>query len=133
MLRYPQHVLQPEDLLTFILMDGFSDDWDELGLEDMDLQALEIMIMAAPTGPPVVPGTGRLRKIRFARSGRNVGKSGGARVCYVYFEEWKIVLLVVAYGKSEKDDLDPDEKRAIRALIQREEVAFLSRKGRSQR
>lgn len=132
LLRYPQHLLNPEDLLTFIQMDGFSDDWEEeLGFEDTDLQALEIMIMVAPTGPPIVPGTGGLRKIRFARSERNVGKSGGARVCYVYFEEWKIVLLVVAYGKNEKDDLDPDEKRAIRALIQREEVAFSRTRGKS--
>ena len=119
-LRYSPHRFRPEDLLTFIQLDGFSEDWRELGFQDIDLQALEIMIMTIPTGPPVISGTGGLRKLRFASAERNQGKRGGARVCYVYFEEFKIVLLVTAYGKDEKDDLEPAEKRAIRALVERE-------------
>ena len=126
-LRYPQHLLQPEDLLTFIQMDGFGDDWEELGLLDIDLQALEIMIMVAPTDSPVVQGTGGLRKIRFARADRNEGKSGGARVCYTYFEEFKKVLLFVAYNKNEKEDLSSEEKRAFRSIIERARAEFSMR------
>lgn len=118
-LKYPQHLLNPEDFLTFIHMEGFSEDWSDLGFDDPDLQALEIVIMAAPTGPPVISGTGGLRKLRFARAERNQGKRGGARVCYVFFDEFKTVLLVQAYGKSEKDDLEPAEVRALRQLIER--------------
>lgn len=123
-LRYPHHLLQPEDLLTFIHMDGFSEDWRDLGFEDLDLEALEIMIMAAPSGSPVITGTGGLRKMRFGRAERNQGKRGGARVCYVFFDEFKIVLLVTAYGKDEKDDLSPAEKRIINNLIDREHRAL---------
>ena len=123
-LRYSQHLLQPEDLLTFIHMDGFSEDWGDLGFEDLDLEALEIMIMAAPSGSPVITGTGGLRKMRFGRAERKQGKRGGARVCYVYFDEFKIVLLVMAYGKDEKDDLTPLEKRMTRDFIERERVTF---------
>ena len=123
-LPYPQHLLKPEDLMTFIQLAGFDDDWMELGFTDTDLQALEIMIMMAPTGAPVVSGTDGLRKIRFGRADRNKGKRGGARICYVYFDEFKIVLLVVAYGKDEKDDLSPAEKQEIRNLIAREHAAF---------
>ena len=100
-------------------MEEFSEDWLTLGFDDPDLQALEIGIMAAPTGPPVISGTGSLRKLRFARAERNQGKRGGARVCYVFFDEFKTVLLVQAYGKSDKDDLEPSEKRALRQLIER--------------
>ena len=118
-LRYPQHLLQPEDFLTFIHLEGFSEDWQDLGFDDLDLQALEIILMAAPIGPPVISGTGGLRKLRFARAERNQGKRGGARVCYVFFDEFKKVLLVQAYGNSDKDDLEPAEKRALRQLIER--------------
>jgi hypothetical protein len=74
--------------------------------------------MAKPKGAPVVPGTGGLRKIRYAplRSGK--GKSGGVRVCYVYFEEYAVVLLVLAYPKNERDDLSAIEKKAIKKLIE---------------
>ncbi|MGW8257775.1 MAG: hypothetical protein ACWGMZ_09855 [Thermoguttaceae bacterium] len=87
-------MLSPQDLLSFIELDEFINDWKKLGLnEDNDLFALQIAIMANPKGSPVIEGTGGLRKLRFAtrRSGR--GKRGSARVCYVFFEDHAIVLL----------------------------------------
>jgi hypothetical protein len=41
------------------------------------------------------------------------------RICYVHFEDYGIVLLVVAYPKTEKDDLTPVERAAIKAYIKR--------------
>lgn len=75
--------------------------------------------MANPEAGKVIPETGGLRKIRFARSRDNIGKSGGIRVCYAYFKEHWTVLLVIAYGKTEKDDLTAEEKRHIRDYIGR--------------
>jgi hypothetical protein len=112
--------LQPEDLLHFFQLDEFADDWQSLGFDiEEDLWALEIAIMANPEGGRVIPETGGLRKIRFGRVKHNIGKRGGVRVCYVYFKEHWTVLLVVAYGKNEKDDLAPDEKKHIREYIRR--------------
>jgi hypothetical protein len=62
------------------------------------------------------------------RSGR--GKSGGNRVCYVYFEEYSVVLLVLAYPKNEKDDLSDAEKKAIKKLIENIEDEFAKGYGR---
>lgn len=104
--------------MTFIQMTGFDDDWEELGLSDDDLQALEVIIMVSPTTHPVVKGTGGLRKLRFSNDARHKGKRGGVRVCYVYYEEFNKILLIQAYGKDEKDDLDPAEARAFKKLIQ---------------
>jgi hypothetical protein len=126
-LVYPRHAFAPEDLLNFVEMEGFSADWKELRLDDDDLFILQVAIMANPKGAPVVQGTGGLRKLRFSPPRWPKGKSGGVRVCYVYFEEYKIVLLVIAYAKGTKDDLSARERKAIKHLIEREEAMFSKR------
>jgi hypothetical protein len=69
--------------------------------------------MRDPTAFPVIPGTGGLRKMRFAPSRWQSGKRGAIRVCYAYFEKHWTVLLVMAYGKSRKDTLTAAEKQGI--------------------
>jgi hypothetical protein len=132
LLGYPEHELTPEDLLHFVELDEFRDDWRSLGLgvED-DLWALETLIMRNPTGPPIVPGTGGLRKMRFAPDRSGEGKRGGVRVCYAYFPAHWTVLLVMAYGKSEKDDLSHEEKEGIKTYLQQIE-SWLARKNRQE-
>lgn len=62
-----------------------------------------------------------MRKIRFAPKRFGRGKRGAFRVCYAYFEKVRVVLLVVAYGKNERDDLSPEAKKSIRDHLAREE------------
>ena len=127
-LRYPKHTLTPEDFLHFIESTVFTRRWEELGLDDEeDLTALQLFIMSYPTGCPIVRGTGGLRKMRFSPPEAKVGKSGGFRVCYVYFEEYHIVFLVYVYTKHEKDDLDAGERNAVREYIRREKLALSRR------
>ena len=58
----------PEDLLHFVELDEFIDDWRSLGLDDeADLFSLQMAIMADPRASPVIEGTEELRKRRFAR------------------------------------------------------------------
>lgn len=113
--------------MRFVELDGFSDEWSELGLNDDDLYALQVAIMANPAASPVIEGTGGLRKLRFAPAKWNVGKSNAARVCYVYFESYSIVLLVAAYSHKEKDNLSASEKAGIKAYIEQSET-WLSRR-----
>lgn len=87
--------------------------------DEDDLTDLQLFIMCSPEKYPVIPGTGGLRKLRFVPPDANIGKRGGYRVCYVYFEEYGIVLLVYVYDKHSKDDLKPAEKRIIRDYILR--------------
>jgi hypothetical protein len=110
--------LQPEDLLHFIELDEFQQDWKELGLDvESDLWELQNEVMRDPQAAPVVPGTGGLRKMRFSPSRWKVGKSGAIRVCYVYFKPHRTVLLIMAYGKNRKDNLTAVEKRDIARYI----------------
>lgn len=124
-LKYPKHVFKPEDLLDFIETRVFTRAWEDLRLTDDDLFALQLIVMSDPKVSPVIPGTGGLRKLRFAPPEWQRGKRGALRVCYVYFEEFHIVLLVIVYSKSEQDDLSDQQKRVIKKLIdgQREELA----------
>ena len=121
--------LRPEELLHFIELDEFRDDWDELGLDmEIDLWELQSEIMHDPTGAPVIQGTGGLRKMRFSPSRWNVGKSGAIRVCYVYFQPHWTVLLVMAYDKTRKDNLSASEKRNIARYISVVEQWFRSKR-----
>ena len=128
-LRYPKHALSPEDLLHFIETTAFTKAWSELGLDDEnDLMALQLAIMSSPKASPVIPGTSGLRKLRCAPAKLKRGRSGGLRVCYVYFEEYGIVLLVFVYDKHQKDDLTNAEKKVIRDHIRREKKALQRRR-----
>lgn len=100
---------------TFIQTQEFTKNWERLGLNDEDLRKLELEIMENPSNAPVIKGTGRLRKKRFAIN--NKGKSGSTRVCYVDFVIKEIIYLITVYPKNEKDNLSLEERRAIKKLI----------------
>ena len=122
--------LASDEFLTFIEMRGFSDDWKALGLGDSELEALQFLLMADPLRSSVMQGTGGLRKLRFAPASWNRGKRDSIRICYVHFVEFRTVLLVFAYPKSKKDDLDSSERKLIKDLIVRQEQAFRRRADR---
>ncbi|APW58715.1 hypothetical protein [Paludisphaera borealis] len=107
----------PERWLRFVRFPAFTRDWDRLGLSGEDLRQLELVILENPTRPPVVQGTGGLRKIRFAGRGSARGKSGAYRVCYVVYPDFGVIALVVVFGKKEKDDLSPADRRAVAVVI----------------
>src|SRR5438477_11253839 len=70
---------------TIIQLLGFTHLWNAHRLTDDDLAALEAEIMENPGGPPVMRGTGGLRKIRFAPPSFRRGKSGAMRVGFTHF------------------------------------------------
>jgi len=117
-LRYPSHILKPEDLLHFIELPVFTKRWEQLGLDDEeDLSALQIFIMTAPAAAKPIAKTKGLRKLRFAPLRWSKGKSGAARVLYVYFERLGIVLLCLVYGKNEIDNISNGVKQYLNKLI----------------
>ncbi len=56
---------------------------------------------------------GGIRKMRIARPGR--GKSGGARVVFLFSGEGIPVFLLTVFAKNEKADLDPKERGLLTA------------------
>ena len=44
------------------------------------------------------------------------GKRGGVRVIYFYHDAARPLYLLMIYAKARREDLTPDEKRAVRRL-----------------
>jgi hypothetical protein len=78
-----------------------------------DAERAEIVDLVAsdPRRGVVIPGTGGVRKLRFGFGGR--GKSGGARVIYLFGGDDVPVFLLAAFAKNEQADLAPRERAAL--------------------
>ena len=105
--------------LTLIQLSTFAAKWSNLGLTDEDLQSLEGLLIANPEAGAVVPGTGGLRKIRFAPPSWHTGKRGASRIIYAYIVPGEAVYLFTIYGKNEQSDLSSDEKKVFREVLHR--------------
>ena len=99
----------------FVIMPIFDKQWRDMGLDDKDLQQLQIQLLMNPQLGKVIKGTGKLRKMRFALPGR--GKSGSSRVLYVDFVVAETIYLIFAYPKNEQDNLTDEECHNIKKLI----------------
>ena len=108
---------------TFIEVPLFTRRWEEIGLDDNDLLALQIMLLKDPESGPIIEGTGGIRKVRFAL--KNRGKSGCVRVCYTDFEEFEVTYLITAFTKKEQENLTQEEKNVLKKLVKslKEEAA----------
>ena len=76
---------------------------------------MEEAIVAAPDAAPVIRGTGGIRKLRWAGSGR--GKRGGIRAVYFYYAGPDAIYLLTAYAKADREDLTPADTRALSLLV----------------
>jgi hypothetical protein len=113
----------------FVETSGFTESIVDL-LPDQAYGRLQQLLMANPDSGDVMPGCGGLRKIRTADPKRGQGKRGGARVIYLHVAAAKRFYMIDVYGKNEKDDLLPKEKKQLRLLaeqLKREATAAYER------
>lgn len=111
---------RPGEMLEFVYLALFERTRTGI-LEDSDLKALEDVLLANPRAGVVMAGTGGVRKLRAARERR--GKSGGARVVYLFLEEQATVYFILAFPKNVQGNLTPEQKRL--------DVRWLGRSSRS--
>ena len=78
-------------------------------------RVMEAAVVAAPDAAPVIPGTGGIRKLRWAGSGR--GKRGGIRTIYFHHAGPEIIYMLTAYAKASHDDLSPKDKKVLSRLV----------------
>lgn len=100
---------------TFIEVPLFTKRWKEIGLDDEELQALQIMLLKDPESGPIMEGTGGIRKVRFPVENR--GKSGSVRVCYTDFAEYEVIYLITAFEKKDQENLTAEEKNVLKKLV----------------
>lgn len=85
-------------------------------LDDTSYAEFQALLAHNPNAGDVIEGTGGIRKIRVASSGR--GKRGGSRVIYYHFTAAAQIALLMIYPKSEKDDLTPTECKVLKQIIE---------------
>lgn len=102
-----------EPLLTVVETSAFARKAEKL-LSDEEYDELLLYLATYYKAGDEIPGTGGVRKLRYAIGGR--GKSGGVRVIYYYFDEENPLLALFLYGKNEQADLTPAEKKVAAFL-----------------
>lgn len=113
----PLPPIGPKPLPRFVQSPAFSAKWDRLRMTHDDGIALERAIVEVWDDPSSRTDVGNLRKIRFASENSGRGKRDAYRVCYALFAGHGLVYLVTLYGKGEKSDLTPTEKKVIGEII----------------
>jgi mRNA-degrading endonuclease RelE of RelBE toxin-antitoxin system len=87
-------------------------------LSDEEYRQLQTTLVYRPDLGPIIPGSGGLRKIRWAAKGH--GKRRGIRVIYYWAISQERILMLLMYAKSEQDDLTPDQLKVLRRIIEEE-------------
>jgi mRNA-degrading endonuclease RelE of RelBE toxin-antitoxin system len=85
-------------------------------LTDAEYAALQATLMARPEAGAVVPGSGGVRKLRWAAPGR--GKRGGYRVVYYVVRTRGLIWMLTMYPKNVADDIPANVLRQIRKEIE---------------
>jgi hypothetical protein len=85
-------------------------------LDEAELSELITHLASHPLEGDEIVGTGGVRKLRFAAMGK--GKSGGVRVIYYFYDQDIPIYALLIYGKNERADLTPDQRKAVASFAQ---------------
>ena len=102
-------------MITVIETSSFIKDAERL-MSAKERMELVNHISINPEAGDIIPKTGGVRKLRFAREGQ--GKSGSFRVIYYYYNQKNPVYLFSVFGKNEKTNITDAEKLAFYKGIQ---------------
>ena len=84
-------------------------------LPDDDYRGLQSELMENPERGDIIKGGGGVRKVRYAAMGH--GKRGGIRVIYYWLRDDGQIYMLLAYPKSEKDNLTDKETALLRDFV----------------
>ena len=85
-------------------------------LDDEEYASLQSALMADPEAGVVVPGSGGVRKLRWAAKGR--GKRGGFRVIYFVRRKDGVIWMLTIYPKNVRDSVPAHVLRQIRKELE---------------
>jgi hypothetical protein len=85
-------------------------------LSEPEIEELKSYLAGNPEAGDIIPGTGGVRKLRWAASGR--GKRGGGRVIYYFHNPAMPLFLFNFFTKAEKSDLTGREKKSLSKVVE---------------
>jgi hypothetical protein len=103
--------------MKFIETSIFTKTVQEL-LEDDEYKSLQVALMLRPEQGSIIPGSGGLRKIRWASKGK--GKRGGLRAIYYWDKKSESFYMLLIYSKSKQDDLTQGQLQILSQLVKEE-------------
>ena len=84
-------------------------------LNDEEYRTLQNALLEMPSSGDIIQGSGGIRKIRWAATGR--GKRGGVRVIYYWATSHGQIFMLYAYAKNEHDDLTKTQLSVLRDAV----------------
>ncbi len=102
-------------MLTFVETPTFTRLITDL-VSDDDYASFQKQLAENPFHGGPMSGCGGVRKARMALPGR--GKSGGARVVYLYLKNRGTLYLIYVFTKSAAANLSAEGKKAVREIAQ---------------
>jgi hypothetical protein len=82
----------------------------------IERSAIVDRLAADPACGVLVPGGGGIRKVRFGFGAR--GKSGGARIIYLFGGEGVPIFLLAVFAKNEKANLSAAERNSLGKAVE---------------
>lgn len=104
---------------TFIELPSFTR-YAEDYFNDGELAELQIHLSKNATAGDVVPGSGGVRKLRWARAG--MGKRGGVRVLYYVQDSKGRIWLLTVYAKSAQENISVATLNLLREFADHAEI-----------
>jgi len=85
-------------------------------MDDERYAELQVYLAKRPDAGDLIRGSGGIRKIRWAGSGR--GKRGGLRVIYYWWVAKDRISMLLVYPKNEQDNLSADQVKQLRKALE---------------
>ena len=87
-------------------------------LSEEEYRLFQIKLISEPEAGNIIRGSGGIRKIRWAGSGK--GKTGGSRILYYWYNIQGLLLMLFIFKKNEKDDLNKVQLKALKTIVELE-------------